>query len=114
MAESHYPSFDERIARVQKLHAAGEVFLAQDGPRKPVKRPRKPRLSGWWLQPLAMVLAGALLFKGALFAQLGSEIYAARVEKLQQGSAIDRVAAWVLYADGATQKIGKALHPLVY
>lgn len=60
-----------------------------------------------------MVLAGGLLFKGAMLAQIGPETYAQRVNDLAQGNALEQVGAWVMRADAPTQWIAAQVERLL-
>ncbi len=114
MSNADRTSFERRLSRLDQIHAAGGAFEARgalgrsffDARRQKEGRPLP-------LRAVAMVLAGALLFKGALLAQIGPETYDQRVSLLAQGNGLERVGAWVMRADAPTQWIAAQLGSLL-
>jgi len=115
MSDHGMKSFEKRLARIDEIHAAGGAFEATGALGRSYfdsMRPRARRAVPF--KAIALLFIGALLFKGAVFAQLGAETYDARVATLEQGAIAEQVGAWVLHADPATREIGTLLHGLLY
>lgn len=108
MAQPHVP-FNKRLKRIVRRHdrmaSVGAVkTVTSDGlivARPRIYRPRFP------LAGLLAVIGMGFMFKGLVFATLGPEAYAARVEALGQGSPADQAGAWVMQADPATLLIAE-------
>ncbi len=62
---------------------------------------------------ILFVLVGTLLVKGFMLAQVGQENYEARVATLASGNQFEKVGAYVLHADPATQWIASVVGPLL-
>ena len=115
MSDHGLKSFEKRLARIDRIHAAGGAFEATGALGRSYfdsMRPRSRRAIPF--RAIALLFVGALLFKGAIFAQLGAETYDARVGALAQGTLPEQVGAWVLHADPVTRGIGDLLHGLLY
>ena len=115
MSNAQMKEFENRLAQIDRIHAAGGAFEANgalgrsyfDSVRsKP--RGRTP------LRAVALLFLGAILFKGAVYAQLGSAIYDSRLLDLSEGGFAAQVVAWMLQAGAATQLVGGMLHALLY
>lgn len=114
MSNSGLKTFEHRLARIDKIHQAGGAFEATgalgrsyfDSVRKKERRPLP-------LRALALLFLGALLFKAAVFAQVGPQVYDARIAELAQGNTAEKVGAWVLKADPATQVLGGMLKSIL-
>ena len=110
MAQANVP-FDKRLKRIVRRHdriqSSGAVkTVTSDGlivARPRVYRPRFP-LKGL----LAIVVLG-FLFKGFVYASLGTEQYAERVAVLQQGTVMERAGAWIMQADPATKLVAEVI-----
>jgi hypothetical protein len=106
MADENQNSFQQRLQRIDGIHAEGGAFEATGmlGRRyftaAPVRRSR-----GGWLRAAGCVLAAVLIFKSGLLAYLGAGIYGERIAQLQRGGAIDKMGAWVLAVDPATERL---------
>lgn len=116
MSELNMQEFHKRLRRIDKIHKAGGAFEASGAIGRAyytsLERPCKRRLS--FLRPLALILGATLLFKAAIFGQLGQQTYEMRIATLADGSKLDQLGAWVMTADPVTQKIGEAIRPFVY
>ena len=102
MAQTGVP-FDKRLKRIVRRHdrmAHGVVkTVGSDGlitVRPRVYRPKFP------LKGLLMLVVTGFLFKGFLFAVLGTDSYAERVATLESGSVMEQAGAWVMQPDVAT------------
>lgn len=116
MSDLNMREFDRRLRRIDQIHKAGGAFEASGAIGRAyytsLERPRRRRLS--ILRPLALILGATLLFKAAIFGQLGQQTYEARIALLTEGSALDRIGAWVMTVDPITQKIGEQIRLIVY
>ncbi|MFD2174637.1 hypothetical protein [Rhodobacter lacus] len=115
MSDTGRTTFADRLERIDTIHAAGGAFEAEGSLGRSyfdARRPRERRTLP--VRALALMLVGALLFKGALLAQIGTETYDRRVAELQAGSALDRVGGWAMQADAPTRWIAAELRTLLY
>ncbi|AJE45899.1 hypothetical protein [Celeribacter indicus] len=103
MANAGSQQLEKRLTRIEARRRAlrrGAVYsVNHDG--LIIARPRRRGLRRP-LHLLIVALAAVLLFKAALYATLGAATYAGRIAELAEGSAPERVAAWVMQADGVT------------
>ncbi len=101
MADANYANFSKRMSAIEKRHrrmSRGYVQLVErDGILVP--KARRTARRKFPLRGLALFLALFLVFKGFLMVQLGDATYAERVSKLNSGTAIEQVGAWVMQAD---------------
>lgn len=105
--------FDKRVRRVVRthdkmrrngvVHRVGKDGLIISRPR--LARPRFP------LKGVLVVAALGFLFKGLLFAQIGSAGYNERVEALRGGTIVEQAGAWLLQEDPITVWIGQTARP---
>lgn len=112
MVETKIKSFETRLARIDRIHAAGGAFEAAGSLGRSyfdAARPKARRSFPW--RGVALILLGALLFKGTLLAALGDSVYEARVTALAEGSIPGQICAWVLTADAPTQLVAALLSP---
>ncbi|MEL6681148.1 MAG: hypothetical protein AAFQ09_00705 [Pseudomonadota bacterium] len=110
MAQAHVP-FDKRLKRIVRRHdrmqSSGAVkTVTNDG--LIVARPRvyKPRFP---LKGLLAIIVLGFLFKGVVYAALGTEQYVDRVTALQQGSVMEQAGGWIMQADPATKLIAQGV-----
>ncbi|MFC6688374.1 hypothetical protein [Jhaorihella thermophila] len=75
-----------------------------------VAKPVRAR-SSFSLRPLVYCIAGLLLFKGLLLAQLGTSVYVERVDRLKTGTAVEQAGAWVMQVDPASKWIADRVAP---
>lgn len=99
MASPYLNDFRSRVARVERAHRRGRGFEAPGTlgrPRYVVQRRRS------WLRPVLLIVCAILLFKAALFLQIGPVDYNERVARLRAGSQVEQIGAYALQADGIT------------
>ena len=112
MIDAKIKSFENRLARIDQIHAAGGAFEANGSLGRSyfdAVRPKARRPFPW--RGAALIFLGALLFKGTLLASLGPIAYDARVTALAEGTLVERLGAWVLHADAPTRLIAGLLMP---
>lgn len=115
MRDTGLKTFESRLSRIDEIHAAGGAFEANGAlGRAYFDSIRTKQRRKFPLQAVAMVLAGALLFKATVLAKVGAEVYSARVEGLAQGNLAEQFGAWVLKADPATHWLATALRRLLF
>ncbi|MCR8546690.1 hypothetical protein M4578_02525 [Salipiger sp. P9] len=110
--DSAIHDFDKRqravTAKHRKLAQGYTTKLNRNGTieHKPIRRVRFLSMKG-----LLLAVAGVFAFKGYLLASLGTEGYAARIGHLSDGTAIERIGAWLMGADPATLWVALQLQP---
>jgi len=107
--------FDTRLRllarRHRRMYANGIVRrMDKNGLISAHPRRRMPRFP---LKGMVILFAAALLYKSVLFASLGANGYAERVDALAQGNAIEKAGAWVMQADPLTQGLARMIDPVV-
>lgn len=106
--------FNKRLRRLDRKHRAMEngysAYVRPDG--LIVAKPRRSR-SRLSLKPVIFCLAGLVLFKGILLAQLGSAVYLERVASLQGGTVVEQAGAWVMQVDPASEWIAGQIKNLL-
>ncbi|SOB94366.1 hypothetical protein [Rhodobacter maris] len=115
MSDTGRSDFAHRLERIDTIHAAGGAFEAEGAlGRSYFDAHRRRDRRTLPIRALALILIGALLFKGALLAQIGAESYDRRVAELQAGSALDQLGGWAMQADAPTRWIAGELRALLY
>ncbi|MEP2783779.1 MAG: hypothetical protein ABJP33_15350 [Pseudoruegeria sp.] len=105
MASANLQNFDKRLRRVSRRHnklSRGYVHTVNhDG--LIVATPRRQRHDGGFPAKGLLILAvGVFLFKGFLYAQLGGATYNQRLAKLEAGTSIEQIGAFMMTADPVT------------
>lgn len=115
MVDMNHERFASRLRRIEKEHrelSSGYVKLEErDGILVPVKwvRPRQ----GFPWRGLTLVLLVFVMFKALLFAYLGPIVYLEQHGKLENGTVIERMGAFVLRPDPATLFLSDKVGPAV-
>lgn len=116
MADANLQSFDKRLRRVTRRHnklSRGYVHsVNHDGLIVATPR-RQRRESRFPVRGLFLVVMGVLLFKGFLYAQLGGATYNNRLAKLQSGTEVEKVGAFMMTADPATLWVAEQLNKVL-
>lgn len=98
-----YRDFGARLKRIDRRHrklSDGYVTsVNHDGLIIAVPRRRRIRVP---FAGIALLAVGVLALKGIFYAQLGPEVYEARLAALAQGSQVERMGAWVMQPDPIT------------
>jgi hypothetical protein len=98
-----YRDFGMRLRRIDRRHrklSDGYVTsVNHDGLIIAVPRRRRIRVP---FAGIALLAVGVLALKGMVHAQLGPEVYEARIAGLAQGGQIERAGAWVMQPDPLT------------
>jgi hypothetical protein len=107
--------FESRLGRIEKIHEAGGAFEANGALGRSYfdsVRPRPARHIPW--RGLALIMAGTLLFKATLFAQIGEDAYNQRIAALAAGNIGEQSVAWVLDDGIFTQKRARFIRSFLY
>lgn len=106
MTESQVKDFRKRVRGINRKHrqlSQGYVELVErDGllvPQKTRIRRKFPTVG------LLLTLAGFMLFKAFLFSQVGAFHYDERINRLNDGTALEQAGAWVMQGDPLTVMI---------
>lgn len=114
MADAGYVKFDKRLRDIERRHrraAAGYVRLEErNGVLIPVETVRNRQHRRFSPRVLLMILAGFLLFKGVVLANIGPIAYNARLDTLANGHWAEQIGAWVMYPDAITLWIADLFH----
>lgn len=101
--DRQHREFGSRVKRIDRRHrklADGYVSsVSTDGLVVAVPRSRRMRVP---FAGLALLALGIIGFKGIVHSQLGPTAYEARIDRLAQGSQVEKVGAWVMQADPLT------------
>lgn len=105
--------FASRIKNVQRKHvrmAQGyDAKVGRDG--LIVFRPKR-RKAGIPLRWIVVALAGMIVFKGLIMANLGAVSYGERVEALRAGTMVEQMGALVMQPDPASSFMAQKLAPI--
>ncbi len=103
MADAKQIAFGERLSRIDKNHrqlAKGYVTsVNHDG--LIIARPQR-KASRLPLRGLFLSLAVVLVFKAAVYAQIGEAAYQDRVNLLANGTIVEKIGAYAMFADPVT------------
>ncbi len=105
-------NFQKRVRRLnrrQRLMERG--YVTEVGPDGLIMAKPVRARSSLSLRPLVYCIAGLLLFKGLLLAQLGTSVYVERVDRLQKGTAVEQAGAWVMQVDPVSKWIADRIAP---
>ena len=113
MTNETRPTFQDRLDRIEKINASGGAFEATGALGRSyfdAMRPPARRSLPW--KGMTFFFAGALLFKGTVYAWLGAA-YDTRVAELAAGNPLERFGAWLMKAEPATHVVAAALRPFL-
>lgn len=98
VSDPNISDFYSRIHRIQKARAKGQGFEAPGTlGRSFYHRPARRRYG--IVLPMIVLLMSVFGLKAALLHNVGSELYAQRVHRLQTGTGVEPLAAWIMQAD---------------
>lgn len=110
MADPNLVDFSGRVKRIRRSHARGRGFEAAGTVGgKPFNRHRRRRTP--IVGPVLIVLVAGIGLKGIFYAQAGPDTYMARVEKMSQGSALDKIGAVLMRPDPVSLYIAGEVRP---
>ncbi|WP_172961005.1 hypothetical protein [Oceaniglobus roseus] len=115
MSHASSPSFarrSRRIIRNNRLVArSADVHIGPDGLMTVRPRRRAPSFDA--LKGILIVLAVLFTMKSIMLASAGNLAYQERVNALRDGSAVERVGAFVMQADPLTRQLASGLGALM-
>lgn len=110
MADPNMSDFYRRVARIQTARAKGQGFEAPGTlGRSFYTRPQAPRRSV--VAPVLLLLMAVFLLKGVMITQIGTEEYAARVERLQHGQGVEPFGGWLMQIDPVSAWVAVKIAP---
>ncbi|MFA3918626.1 hypothetical protein [Ruegeria hyattellae] len=113
MVDCHM-EFDRRVARLNKKHQAmARGYTARMRPDGlVVVKPRRMRFA---ISPrsLFLFIGAFFLFKGFILANLGATTYDDRLDRLRNGTAVEKAGAWVMQIDPLSQVISEQIGPVL-
>ena len=103
MSETQLQEFDDRLRRIDRRNRSLSrgFVLSVDRDGLIVARPESSRFRFPWRVTLFLLVA-VLGFKVLLHAYIGPEAYGERLARLADGTAAERMSAYVLHADPVT------------
>ncbi|MCB1363916.1 MAG: hypothetical protein KDK02_07330 [Rhodobacteraceae bacterium] len=106
--------FNKRLRRLDRKHRAMQrgyaTYMRPDGLIVAKPQGSRPRLP---VKAVVMCLAGLILFKGYLIAQLGTAVYGERVGQLESGTLVEQAGAWVMQIDPASDWVAGHLRQIL-
>lgn len=96
----------DRMKRNGVVHRIGRDGLIRTRPR--LIRPAVP------LRGVALAIGLLMLFKAALFAQVGPLAYDDRVEAMRAGSTLEQAGAWLMQAEPVTVTLGGYMKTYIF
>ena len=102
--------FDQRVRRLNKKHQAMSrgYFARMRSDGLIVMKPHRVR-SALPLRVLVMFGVAFFVFKAFLLAALGHASYSDRVERLSEGTSVEKAGAWVMQVEPITELIATQL-----
>ena len=101
MVDRNLHDFYGRVARIERARSKGYGFEAPGTlGRSAHHRSGTGRRS--FLMPVVFLLICAFLLKGAMYHQVGAELYNARIAGLQSGHGVEPIGGWLMQADPVT------------
>ncbi|MFT4150129.1 MAG: hypothetical protein QM656_08020 [Paracoccaceae bacterium] len=111
VSDPNLSEFYSRISRIEKARARGFGFEAPGTlGRSHYFRPSRRRRS--FLMPMVMLLLSVFGLKAMIYYNVGSEIYAHRVEALRAGNGVEPLGAWIMQPDPVTQELAQRIGQL--
>ena len=103
MADAKQMAFSERLRRIDRQHhqIAGGYVTSVNHDGLIIARPHR-RSSRLPLRGLFLGLLVLLTFKGFVYAEIGAGSYNDRVELLANGTIVEQIGAYAMYADPVT------------
>jgi hypothetical protein len=110
MADVNLVDFYGRVARIEKDHARGYGFEAVGtlGRSGSSRRAKKSVLR--FVMPMLAVFVCSVGLKGAIYNQIGADLYQERVDNLMGGQGFDRLGGVLMQADPATVWVSDKLN----
>lgn len=112
MDDPNMTDFQGRVGRISGMHARGGGFEAEGTLGKQaftVRRTRVPRFLR--IIPAAVLVAVVLVgLKAGFELTLGSDLYAAKVALLREGSDMDKLGAVILQPDPLSARLVDLIH----
>jgi hypothetical protein len=101
MIDPNLRDFYGRLARIKRARAKGFGFeapgtLGRSACLRPVARRRSV------LGPVLFLLFCGFLLKGAMYHQVGADLYNTRIANLRAGQGVEPVGGWLMQADPVT------------
>ena len=106
-------TFQRRTRQLVRRHTkigtnGARVRMGHDGLVSMVPRRRAPRLP---LRGFIIFFAAALTYKAIVLAWYGDQIYSERLAALSDGTAVEKLGAWVLQVDPVTLALAEFIRP---
>ena len=115
MAKTEITDFEKRLSRIDRIHDAGGAFEANGALGRSYFDSMRPKARrSLPLRGIALLLAGALMLKAVMLAQIGATEYAARVDLMAQGNLAEKTAGWVMSADAPTRYIAGVIGSVIH
>lgn len=114
MADAKQMQFGQRLSRIDQNHrklAKGYVTtMTKDGLiiARPQRRSSRLPARGLFLSLLVL-----LTFKGFVYAQIGEIAYQSRVDLLAQGTIVEQIGSYAMYADPITLWIAQQFASII-
>lgn len=114
MNHANQRKFEVRMNRINRRHqrlSRGYVMSVNHDGLVIAEPKARSSIIPW--RGILFVLAGTLIVKSVMLAQVGPEAYEARVATLASGNQLEQVGAYLLSADPVTQWIASQVAPLL-
>lgn len=108
MSDPSLIEFYDRIERIEYARAKGDGFDAAGTLGRSHFSPRRQRRG--FLKPLLMLCMGVFGLKGAIYYNIGGDIYTARVEALKDGEGFEPLGAVLMQADPVTIEVSRLIN----
>ncbi|MDX2483218.1 MAG: hypothetical protein QNK42_06110 [Pseudodonghicola sp.] len=110
----HDLNFSRRVDRLDRKHSA--MLRGHDIVQRPdgllVEAPIRRRRS-WPARLLVLIVVLFVVFKALLFVSVGGATYEDRVARLQSGTKVEAMGAWLMQADPLTRGLAAQIADLM-
>ncbi|MHC0053353.1 hypothetical protein [Actibacterium sp. D379-3] len=111
MTDPGYQEFQGRLRRIERIHRRGGGFEASGTLGRSFYRGKPQRVS--LMRPLVLLLVSGLLLKAVLLMQIGEGDYRDRIARLQDGTRVEMIGAYVMQPDQVTVWLADVLGELL-
>lgn len=108
MSDPNLIDFYDRIERIEYARAKGDGFDAPGTLGRAHFSPRGRRRG--FLKPLILLSMSVFGLKGAIYYNIGGDIYSSRVEALKDGEGFEPLGAVLMQADPVTIQVSRIIN----
>ncbi len=106
-----FAQFEKRLDNLERKHRElAKGYVAKINPDGLITVEPKSRRAGLFLRLLLTVILGFVAFKSVTLAIIGPVTYDERIQALTDGTAFEKVCAWIMQIDPLSQVVATFLN----